>query len=84
MLAVKTVMAHVLGRINQLDPVLAEAINGGFEDAEDKIRRTMAKSRKRAISHQAVKALAVGEALRAAVFSKKNNRNRLIVANDNK
>jgi hypothetical protein len=40
MLAVKLVMAHVLGRINQLDPVLAEAIQ-----AEGKIRKTMAKSR---------------------------------------
>jgi hypothetical protein len=34
MLAVKTVIVHVLGRINQLDPVLAEAIQGGFEDAK--------------------------------------------------
>ena len=39
MLAVKAVMVHVLGRINQLDPVLAEAIQSGFEDANDKIRK---------------------------------------------
>jgi hypothetical protein len=62
MLAVKSVMAHVLGRINQLDPVLAEAIQGGFEDAEGKIRKTMAKSRQRVTSDQGVKALAVIEA----------------------
>jgi hypothetical protein len=82
MLAVKTVMAHVLGRINQLDPVLAEAIQGGFEDAEDNIRKTMVRSRRR-VSGQEVKALAVIEALRAMTFSRTENRIRSSVANDN-
>ena len=83
MLAVKSVMAHVLGRINQLDPVLAEAIQGGFEDAEGKIRKTMAKSRQRVTSDQGVKALAVIEVLRATTFRRAENRSRSSVANDN-
>src|SRR3979409_1853172 len=83
MLAVKTVIVHVLGRINQLDPVLAEAIQGGFEDAKEKIRKTTAKSHKKVTSDQTVKVLAVVEALRAGVFSKTNNRIRSSVANDN-
>jgi hypothetical protein len=84
MLAVKSVMAHVLGRINQLDPVLAEAIQGGFEDAEGKIRKTMAKSRQRVTPDQCVKALAVIEALRATTFCRAENRSRSSVANDNR
>jgi hypothetical protein len=84
MLAVKTVIAHVLGRIDQLDPVLAEAIQGGFEDAANQIRKTAAKSRTKVTSEQAIKALAVVEALRAATFNKMGNRIRASVANDNK
>jgi hypothetical protein len=82
-LAVKTVMAHVLGRINQLDPVLAEAIQGGFEDAEKKIRKTMVKSRQSVTPGQGIKALAVIEALRTITFSRTENRIRSSVANDN-
>jgi hypothetical protein len=40
MLAVKTVMAHVLGRIDQLDPVLAEAVR-----LDLKMRRTKSEKR---------------------------------------
>jgi hypothetical protein len=43
--------SHPLGRIYQLDPILAEAIQGGFEDAVDKIRKTATKSRTRVTSH---------------------------------
>jgi hypothetical protein len=82
MLAVKTVIAHVLGRIDQLDPVLAEAVRAGFEDAANQIRKTRAKSRTN--SEQAIKALAIIEALRAATFSKMDDRDRSSVANDNK
>jgi hypothetical protein len=80
MLAVKTVMAHVLGRINQLDPILAQAIQRGFEDAADSIRKTAARSRKRAAADQAAKAIAVVEAVRAA--TKKYDRIRISVANE--
>jgi hypothetical protein len=84
MLAVKTVMAHVLGRIDQLDPVLAEAVRAGFEDAANQIRKTAAKSHTKVTSEQAIKALAIIEDLRAATFSKMGNRDRSSVANDNK
>jgi hypothetical protein len=82
MLAVKTVIAHVLGRIDQLDPVLAEAVRAGFEDAANQIRKTGAKSR--TTSEQAIKAIAIIEALGAATFSKIGDRDRSSVANDNK
>jgi hypothetical protein len=60
------VMAHVLGRIYQLDPMLAEAIQSGFEDAVDQIRKTAAKSRKRLTSQQAVEAVANARAIEVA------------------
>jgi hypothetical protein len=82
MLAVKTVMAHVLGRINELDPILAQAIQSGFEDAVDSIRKAAARSRKRVAADQAAKAIAVVEAIRVA--SKTDSRIRTSVANDNK
>jgi HEAT repeat protein len=83
-LAVRMVVAHVLGRIYQLDPILAEAIQGGFEDAVDQVRKTATKSRKRLTSHQAVEALAAVETLRAAMSNMSDNRARPSVANDNK
>jgi hypothetical protein len=84
MLAVRMVLAHVLGRIYQLDPILAEAIQGGFEDAVDKIRKTATKSRRRVTSHQVVEALAAVEALRAVLSNKSDIRGHPSVANDNK
>jgi hypothetical protein len=83
-LAVRMVLAHVLGRIYQLDPILAEAIQGGFEDAEGIIQKAVATSHKRASSDQAVKALTVVDALRAAIVAKTDIRFREPVANDNK
>jgi hypothetical protein len=79
-LAVRMVMAHVLGRIFKLDPILAEGIQGGFEDALAEIRKTGTKSRKRVTSHHTVDALAAVETPRAAM----SNHARLSVANDNK
>jgi hypothetical protein len=84
MLAVRMVLAHVLGRIYQLDPILAEAIQAGFEDAVDKIRKTATKSRTRLTSHQVVEALAAVEALRAVLSNRSDNRGHPSVANDNK
>jgi hypothetical protein len=76
--------SHPLGRIYQLDPILAEAIQGGFEDAVDKIRKTATKSRTRVTSHQVVEALAAVEALRAVLSNRSDNRRHPSVANDNK
>jgi hypothetical protein len=84
MLAVRMVLACVLGRIYQLDPILAEAIQGGFEDAVDKIRKTATKSRTRVTSHQVVEALAAVESLRAVLSNRSDNRGHPSVANDNK
>jgi hypothetical protein len=83
-LAVRMVMAHVLGRISELDPILAEAIQDGFEDAVDQIRKTAAKSRERSTSHQAAEAIAAVETLRAAMSNTSDNRAEPSVANDNK
>jgi hypothetical protein len=84
MLAVRMVWAHVLARIYRLDPILAEAIQHGFEDAVDKIRKTATKSRTKVTSHQLVEALAAVEALRAVLSNKSDNRGHPSVANDNK
>jgi hypothetical protein len=84
MLAVRMVLAHVLSRIYQLDPILAGAIQGGFEDAADKIRKTATKSRTRVTSHQVVEALAAVESLRAVLSDRSDNRGHPSVANDNK
>jgi Cu/Ag efflux protein CusF len=69
MLATKTVISHVLGRINQLDPVLAAAIQGGFRDATDEIKNIAAKSGKKTSSDRALKSLAIVEALRSAILA---------------
>jgi hypothetical protein len=82
MLAVRMVLAHVLARIYRLDPILAEAIQHGFEDAVDKIRKT--KSRTRVTSHRLVEALAAVGALRAVLSNKSDNHGHPSVANDNK
>jgi hypothetical protein len=84
MLAVRMVLAHVLGRIYQLDPILAEAIQTGFEDAVDKIRKTATKSRTRLTLDQVAEALAAVEALRAVLSIRSDNRGHPSVANDNK
>jgi hypothetical protein len=84
MLAVRMVLAHVLGRIYQLDPILAEAVQDGFEDAVDKIRKTATKSRTRMTSHQVVEALAAVEALRAVLSNRSENCGHPSVASDNK
>jgi hypothetical protein len=83
-LAVRMVMAHVLRRIYQLDPMFAEAIQGGFEDAVDQIRKTAAKSRKRLTSQQTVEAVAAVGTIRAAMSNMSDNGARPSVANDNK
>jgi hypothetical protein len=66
-LAVRIVMAHVLDRICQFDPILAEAIQGGFEDAVDHIRKTAVKSPKRLTSQQIVATVAAVETPRATM-----------------
>ena len=66
--AIKTVIAQVLGRIHQLDPILAEAIEGGFEDAQSEIRALGTRARKGGGAKQVVSAIATIESLRAAAL----------------
>jgi hypothetical protein len=46
MFALKTLVPSLLSRIGQLDPILASAIERGFQDAIDQVEHVMAASRK--------------------------------------
>ena len=84
--AVKAVIAQVLGRIHQLDPILAEAIEGGFEDAASVMRALGASGRKGTGANKVVRAIATIEALQAAALERSRVRNRVRpeVANGNR
>jgi hypothetical protein len=84
--ALKTVIAQVLGRIHQLDPILAEAIEGGFEDAASVMRALGASARNGTDGNKVVRAIATIEALEAAALerSQVSDRVRPEVANDNR
>ena len=64
--AIKAVIAQVLGHIHQLDPVLAEAVEGGFEDAASEIRALGTRAGKGTGANQVVRAIATIESLQAA------------------
>ena len=69
--AIKAVIGHVLGRIHQLDPILAEAIEGGFEDAASEIRALGTRVRKGSTAaNQVVRAIATIEFLKAAALDR--------------
>ena len=82
-LAVKAVIGQVLGRIHELDPVLADAIDGGFEDAASEIRARAAGARKGTGAKKVVSAITTIESLWAAVLSRSVNHDQPTVANDN-
>jgi hypothetical protein len=82
-LAIKTVIGQVLGRVHQLDPVLAEAIEGGIEDAQKAISATATMARKGTGAGTIVKAISTVESLRAAVLTRSRNPVR-VIANDNR
>jgi hypothetical protein len=65
MVAIKAVIAQVLGPIHQLDPILAEAIEGGFEDAASEVGALGLRAR-----NQVVKAIATIESLQAAALDR--------------
>jgi hypothetical protein len=73
-LAVKTVIGQVLGRVHQLDPVLAEAIEGGLEDAAREIRALAARTRKGTGATKVVRAIETVESLQTAVLNRSHNR----------
>jgi hypothetical protein len=68
--AIKTVIAQVLGRIHQLDPILAEAIEGGFEGAASEIRALGTRIRKGTGANQVVRAMSTIESLQAAALDR--------------
>jgi hypothetical protein len=82
--AVKAVVGQVLGRIHQLDPVLAEAIEGGLEDAKEVICATATRARKGTSASKVVKAIATLEFLREAVLTRSRIPVRRVTANDNR
>jgi hypothetical protein len=71
LLAIKAVIAQVLGRIHQLDPVLAEAIEGGFEDAISEVRSLGTEARKGTSVNKVLKAIATIESLQAAALDRR-------------
>jgi hypothetical protein len=81
-LAVKVVIGQVPGRIHELDPVLAEAIEGGFADAANEIRARATEASKGTGAKRVVNAIATIESLRAAVLSRSGSHVQRTVAND--
>jgi hypothetical protein len=84
--AVKVVIAQVLGRIRQLDPILAGAIDGGFEDAASAMRALGTSARKGTGANRIIRAIATIESLQAAALERSEVRNpvRPDIANDNR
>src|SRR5262249_11951350 len=79
--AIQAVIAQVLGRIHELDPILGEAIEGGFKDAASEIRVLGARARKGTGANQFVRAIATIESLQAAALDRSRLRPR--ATNDN-
>jgi hypothetical protein len=71
LLAIKAVIAQVLNRIHQLDPILAEAIEGGFEDAISEVRALGTEARKSTGANKVLKAIATIESLQAAALDRR-------------
>jgi hypothetical protein len=68
--ALKVVIAQVLGRIHQLDPILAEAIEGGFQDAASAMRALGTSARKGTGANRIVRVIATIESLQAATLER--------------
>ena len=70
LLAIKAVITQVLGRIHQLDPILAEAIEG-VEDAISEVRALGTEARKGTDANKVLKAIATIESLQAAALNRR-------------
>ena len=68
-LALEMVFAHVFNRIGKLDPVLAAAIQQGFNDASHEMEELAIKSESAESSDRAVNALAIVEHLRVMTLA---------------
>jgi hypothetical protein len=71
------------GRVHQLDPILAEAIEGGIEDAQNAIRAAATRARKGTGAGTIVKAISTVESLREAVLTRSRSPVRRVIANHN-
>jgi hypothetical protein len=71
LLAIKAVIAQVLGRIHRLDPILAEAIECGFEDAISEVRALGTEARKGTGTNKVLKAIATIESLQEAALNRR-------------
>ena len=65
--ALKMLLRSLLSRVGQLDPILASAIERGFEDAIDQVEQMKAASRKTETRDRCTNALASIRKLRTAV-----------------
>jgi hypothetical protein len=83
-LAVRTVIEQVLGRVHQLDPILGDAIESGIRDAAVQIRRMSTYPGKRISARQAARAFAEVEVLHLAILRRSHRRVRTAFANDNR
>jgi hypothetical protein len=73
MFAVQTLLRTLLSRVGQLDPILASAIERGFQDAIDQVEHVMATSRRTETRDRCTNALASIRRLRAAVFAESSS-----------
>ena len=69
MFALKQLLPCLLSRVGQLDPILASAIERGFQDAIGQIEHVLAASRSTETEDRCTTALASIRRLRAAVLT---------------
>jgi len=72
--ALKLLLPNLLSRIGQLDPILASAIERGFQDTIQQVEHVMAASRSTEAIERCENALATIKRLRAAVVTDISNR----------
>lgn len=70
-LAIQAIMTNVLFELKKLDPVLAEAIAQGFDNAASQIENSTIDTGKRASSEPLVKAVSIIEDLRTATLGRR-------------
>ena len=69
MFGLKQLLPCLLSRVAQLDPILASAIERGFQDAIGQVEHVLAASRSTETEDRCTKALASIKRLRAAVLT---------------
>jgi hypothetical protein len=75
-LEIQAVLTNVLFQLKRLDPVLAEAIARGFDDAADQIESYATPGGRAVPLEPVVRALAIIEDLRTASLGRNDNQHR--------